>query len=292
MENEDEEAKKKKPITAKGFKDLIRALDSEASHTSFGILPLSVENTAPIYSFPHAKKDDGEKIFISEEMARNANAAKHSPGPAYTYEDMIKFGNAPNFGFGTASKMAPLKPKYDFYENDRFIDDPIEADHTRKPRCAAPKIGTEPRMQNLNAFEKTPGPQYFPQEKPNMKTSEKYSFGYRRTKGAQDSLINKASTTKSVGPGRYVPESWVNPSTRKDYPKWTLPKAGRAGTAYKRLDRNQTYDTRSAFSRQHLSKNKTGSWAHFGTSGRSSKVGAFRDSMTGHMKVRMPHVPY
>lgn len=82
--------------------------------------------------FPHAKRDDGEKVFMSEEMARNTNAAKHSPGPGYLYEDQIKYSDAPNFGFGTSSKMAPIKPKYDFYENDRFIDDPIEADHARK----------------------------------------------------------------------------------------------------------------------------------------------------------------
>ena len=134
MEPEDEEGKKKKPITAKGFKDLIRALDSEASHTSFGILPLSVENTAPNYSFPKADKNDGDKVFLSEEMARNANACKHSPGPAYFYDDPTKYAKQPNFGFGTSDKIAQVKPKYDFYENDRFIDDPIEADHARKPR--------------------------------------------------------------------------------------------------------------------------------------------------------------
>lgn len=33
-----------------GFRDLIRALDSQASHTSFGVLPLSIEQTAPNYS--------------------------------------------------------------------------------------------------------------------------------------------------------------------------------------------------------------------------------------------------
>jgi len=67
-------------------------------------------------------------------MAKNANAAKHSPGPAYMYEDQTKYQQAPNFGFGTSDKMAAIKPKYDFYENDRFIDDPIEADHARKKR--------------------------------------------------------------------------------------------------------------------------------------------------------------
>lgn len=201
-------------------------------------------------------------------MARNANACKHSPGPAYVYEETIKYQKPPKFGFGTSAKILPVKPKYDFYENNRFIDDPIEADHARKKRWLAPKIGTEPRMPT-NTFEKTPGPQYFPQGKPNQKSTEKFTFGFRRSGGGQDSLINKVSTTKSVGPGRYVPEASRNPSTKKDYPKWTLPKAGRASTAYKKLDKNQTYDTRSSVGRQYLSKNKSGPSTHFGTSNRA-----------------------
>jgi hypothetical protein len=53
--------------------------------------------------------------------------------------------------------MGAIKPKYDFYENERFLDDPIEADHARQSRCCAPKIGTEPKMPAQN-LEKTPGP--------------------------------------------------------------------------------------------------------------------------------------
>jgi len=209
----------------------------------------------------------------------------------------------------------------------------------------------------VNTFEKTPGPQYFPGDKPNKKTSQKYTFGFRRTQGAQDSLVNKTSTTKSVGPGRYVPEASSNPSTKKDFPKWTLPKAGRSGGLIKKIDKNQTYDTRSSVGKQYVSKNKSGPSAHFGTSVRgklflsllstiptftyffitaynsnskfgslnfpygawaifsllfyhilsekrertqksnlviiiAAKTGTFKDSMTGAMKVRMPHVPY
>lgn len=81
MDQEDEEGKKQKPITAKAFQDLVRALDSEAGHTSFGILPLSVEKSEPQYSFPKAKIDDGDKVFISEEMAKTSAASKHAPGP-------------------------------------------------------------------------------------------------------------------------------------------------------------------------------------------------------------------
>ena len=42
--------------------------------------------------------------------------------------------------------MGKDKPRYDFYENNMFLDDPMAADLTRKGRCAAPKIGTEPRV--------------------------------------------------------------------------------------------------------------------------------------------------
>lgn len=50
-----------------------------------------------------------------------------------------------------------------------------------------------------------------------------------------------------VGPGRYVPEAAVNPSTKQDFPRWSLPKAGRMPTEIKKYDKNQTYDTRKGF---------------------------------------------
>jgi len=63
--------------------------------------------------------------------------------------------------------MAEEKPKYDFYENNLFLDDPIQADLNRKKRQCPPKIGTEPRMQ-ANNLEQVPGPQYYPKEKPEL----------------------------------------------------------------------------------------------------------------------------
>ena len=48
--------------------------------------------------------------------------------------------------------MTVDKPKYDFYENAAFLDDPLNADLSRKPRCNAPKIGTEPRVTLLSSF--------------------------------------------------------------------------------------------------------------------------------------------
>lgn len=49
---------------------------------------------------------------------------------------------------GTQARNAEEKPKYDFYENALFLDDPVEADLARKKRCLAPKIGTEPRFSS------------------------------------------------------------------------------------------------------------------------------------------------
>ena len=66
---------------------------------------------------------------------------------------------------GTEVRVGEDKPKYDFYENALFLDDPIEADISRKKRVLAPKIGTQPRFSGNN-LEYNPGPQYLPKEKP------------------------------------------------------------------------------------------------------------------------------
>ena len=55
----------------------------------------------------------------------------------------------PGWSFGTADRTGGDRPKYDHYENAAFLDDPISADVARKPKCLAPKIGTEPRVNIL-----------------------------------------------------------------------------------------------------------------------------------------------
>lgn len=288
--SEEGETKAVKPLTMKGFDAIYRALDSKAAHTSFGNLPLSYEKTAPKFGFGSSKKEDGDKIFMSEEMASNVNQGKHSPGPIYKFDDKEKYRKAPQFGFGTDSKMKEIKPKYDFYENDRFFDDPIEADKNRKKKVLAPKFGTEPRFA-INAFEKSPGPGYDPKLQAHKKKMPNYTFGFRRQKGGQGTLINQTSTTRTVGPGRYVPEASMNTGNKKNNPRWTLSKAGRFISGVKQFAKHQTYDTKGSVGKQFISKKKTAPSAHFGTAPRdvSSKAGVFKDGMTGAMKVKMPH---
>jgi len=61
-----------------------------------------------------------------------------------------------------------------------------------------------------------------------------------------------------------------------------------------RPDRNQTYDTRSAFGEQCYSKNRTGSKAHFGNAGRdkTNKLGTFKDMMQGGSSVKLYHAKF
>ena len=86
-----------------------------------------------------------------------------------------------------------------------------------------------------NNLEQNPGPQYYPNEKPEIKRAALYTFGYRRGDGG---LKNWTSTPGSVGPGRYVPEASANPSAKQNMPRWTLPKAGRPDAAPKKFDKN------------------------------------------------------
>lgn len=126
-----------------------------------------------------------------------------------------------------------------------------------------------------------------PKEKPSYKNPEKFTFGHRRGQV----LKNASCTPASVGPGRYVPEAAALPSNKRNLPRWTLPKAGRPKVDRVRPDRNQTYDTRSAFGSQCHSKNRSGQTAHFGSSGRShsNKLGVFKDLMQGSQSVKLYH---
>lgn len=99
----------------------------------------------------------------------------------------------------------------------------------------------------MNTLETNPGPQYLPKDRPEIVKVPNYTFGYRR--GGTEALKNQTSTPGSVGPGRYVPEASANPSDKQNFPKWTLPKAGRPAADHKRVDKNQTYDTRSSIGR-------------------------------------------
>lgn len=140
----------------------------------------------------------------------------------------------------------------------------------------------------LNTLETTPGPQYMPKERPEVVKAPEFTFGFRRGGGA---LKNMTATPASVGPGRYVPEASSNPSSKQDFPRWTLPKAGRPAQENKKADRNQTYDTRSAIGKQHTSFNKSAPSAHFGTAGRAhtDKLGTFKDMMQCGSSVRLYH---
>ena len=140
-----------------------------------------------------------------------------------------------------------------------------------------------------NNLEQNPGPQYYPKDKPELVRAAKYTFGYRRGGAA---IKNQTSTPASVGPGRYAPEFCANPSTKETKPRWTLPKAAPREAVPAKFDKNQTYDTRSGFNKQNISKNRTMTSCHFGTSGRehSKKMGTFRDQMTGGVSIKC-HMP-
>ena len=91
-----------------------------------------------------------------------------------------------------------------------------------------------------------------------------------------------------MGPGRYAPEYSANTSNKTNMPRWTLPKAAPREAVGKKFDKHQTYDTRSGFGSQCISKNKTTTKCHFGTSGRthSNKLGTFKDMMQGGSSVK------
>ena len=68
---------------------LAQALDSQQAHTSFGKLPLSVEKSSHMHSFPQSKKEDQHKVYISG-LTQQENIGKNS-SCFYQYDDKIKY---------------------------------------------------------------------------------------------------------------------------------------------------------------------------------------------------------
>lgn len=90
-------SKKIKPLTYAGtysisftfiiaLTSLALQLDSKMAKTSFGKIPLSTEVSKPVFGFPLAHRDEGEKLFLGD-VTKNNNICKYSPGPVYIYED-------------------------------------------------------------------------------------------------------------------------------------------------------------------------------------------------------------
>ena len=80
-----------------------------------------------------------------------------------------------------------------------------------------------------------PGPQYLVKDKPETRHEPEYTFGHRR---GEAGLKNQTSTPGAVGPGRYVPEASANPSTKLNFPKWSLSKAPRPEAGVKKYDKH------------------------------------------------------
>lgn len=94
------------------------------------------------------KNSPGPVYFATAKpAAKDKTGGMASDRDKYMREDLARYNEAPKFQFGLAARLAEEKPKYDFYENALFLDDPINADLSRKARTCATKIGTEPRMQ-------------------------------------------------------------------------------------------------------------------------------------------------
>lgn len=128
------------------------------------------------------------------------------------------------------------------FDIPQIMDEPNEADKLRKERICAPKFGTEPRIP-MEFYEKTPGPQYYPQLKPEIPKAPAFTLGARRDKKG-GVLARETSAPENVGPGRYFPEKMIFTSVHKDFPKFSFPKNQRPDPKVITFTKHQTYDNK------------------------------------------------
>ena len=81
--------------------------------------------------------------------------------------------------------------------------------------------------------------------KPEYKSTEKFSFGYRRNLPGSSPVAPLISTPVNVGPGHYVGNDLPITSKIDKAPQWSIPKHPKLKHDFKPPDKNQTYYTKS-----------------------------------------------
>ncbi len=270
---------------------LASTLDSPNVHTSFGKLPLAGEKSSPGYSFGKSTRKQQDRIFHTEELL--TNYGKTSPGPKYAVKDNMSFKASPQFSIGNEPRRGFARmPHYDHYDVIDNYSDLLSSADAAKPHHGTIKFGTEAKF-SLTKPSDTPGPQYLPPIKGELKNAPQYTIGVRRRSPTGSMLETQVSTTRIVGPGAYFPEAASFSSNLKNSAKWTMPQADRLGRSPEPATKNETYDTRStSCGMQIISKRKTSPRTKIGTSTRdqAARLGVFKGMMVStQSSVRIPH---
>jgi len=281
---EEDENKKKAPSPPKTYtiKDVVN-FENNDIYSAFGSMQLSSKTTAAKYGFGKAEREKVAKVYQSKAHSRTQFIGKVSLGPNFEGTDRFEYDKAPEWVFGKqARNTLDIKQPYDHYSRVDAESDPIDANILRKPRADTLRFGTAKRfIPGVGETRGTPGPKYTPNLKPEIRNSDKYSFGHRRDVPGYAVLTPLVSTTGVVGPGKYYRYNPVAPNTslQQNQPKHKFPEHIRFHDGYKNPVVNETYEKYNSVSNQVRSAKTSEPKINFTKSTRESKAGQFKDMM-------------
>ena len=154
------------------------------------------------------------------------------------------------------------------------------------------RMGTAKRfLPEVGETRGTPGPKYTPNLKPEIRNSDKFSFGYRREVAGYSVLNPLISTTGVVGPGKYYRYNPVAPNTslHRNQASHKFPEHIRFQDGFKNPVVNETYEVYNSVKNQVRSAKTSEPKINFTKSKRDAKTGHFKDMMaTQATKVVIP----
>lgn len=160
---------------------------------------LSTEKSEPVFSIGHCTRESLAKTYQSEELS--ARVGVTGPGPKYVIKDNRNFRIQPHFSVGKDPRVTGgRQTTYEYFNKiDRETDAPAGKNFTMR-KSASCKFGTEKRITD-RFVDFSPGPQYNPPHRKDVKTSPKFTLGQRRNLPGTSGLENLISTPRKVGPG-------------------------------------------------------------------------------------------
>jgi len=220
-------------------------------------------------------------------------APKYTPGPEYNIPEVTKykFNTSNKWRIGTASRR-PLHngEKYKYYERVDKGSSNLYVFPKKYGKTVGGAIGKDPRIK-YDYRVKTPGPGRYT---PSLKCTRPKSANYFIAEKTGYSALNlMTGTDKTVGPGKYRPESAIYYSHHPKFPIYSIGHAKRPPLNPKPWTKSESYWIYSSMGTQVQSKKKTEEMVKIGksTREREKKRGTFKSMMERQpvsIKIAMP----
>lgn len=106
--------------------DILEA-ENDHRHSSIGRMVQSINQSAPMWVFGSANREDSNKLFLSKRLLKGQVIQRDPNTPLYHPSIDVRFQTQPKWGMSQGGRSAVTKPVYPHYELVDRYSNPLDA---------------------------------------------------------------------------------------------------------------------------------------------------------------------